>query len=66
MRGRRAGFAGNAGNTMNTELCGRKTRICEAAHAKNSSARNANVRNDAKTNAAIWKGVQGNAPANRK
>ena len=51
---------------MNTELCGRKTRICEAAHAKNSSARNANVRNDAKTNAAIWKGVQGNAPANRK
>ena len=30
------------------------------------SARNASVRNDAKTNAAIWKGVQGNAPANRK
>jgi len=29
-------------------------------------ARDASVRNDAKTNAAVWKGVQGNSPANRK
>ena len=28
--------------------------------------RDGDLRGDAKTNAAIWKGVQGNAPANRK